>query len=167
MTEYNRKAGVSANQEQSTKISSQHRWDSEAAKQAQEKSVQSRLENRRLRDKLRQEALQLIKQKTMTELADELKINVNLSNEAKQDIYGYLLKSLIDVEVIETAKHRFKTEQMFIKQELDEMTKSLGEHTKISIATGEQLTIEALLEQNKIDLSSLGEDTLNKLRSFI
>ncbi|OQU28100.1 hypothetical protein [Vibrio parahaemolyticus] len=167
MTEYNREAETSANQEQSAQISSQHRWDSEAAKQAQEKSVQSRLENRRLRDQLRQEALQLIKQKTMIELADELKINVNLSNEAKQDIYGYLLKSLIDVEVVETAKHRFKTEQMFIKQELDEMTKSLGEHTKISIATGEQLTIEALLEQNKIDLSSLGEDTLNKLRSFI
>lgn len=157
---------MSANYEQSEDISSQYRWDSGAAKQAQEKSVQSRLENSRLKAKLKQEALKLIKQKSMTELVDELKINVNLSNEAKQEIYGYLLKALIDVEIVEKAKHRFKTEQMFTKHELDELLKEQPNKQDINIS-GEKMSVQQAIKSGVIDDSRISIDDLNFLRTFV
>ncbi|CAH1602468.1 conserved hypothetical protein [Vibrio jasicida] len=155
-----------ANNEQTTRTSSRHKWSSETAKQAQEKSVQSRLESNALKAKLRQEALQLIKQKSMAELVDELKINVNIGNEVKQDIYAYLLKALIDVEIVETAKHRFKTEQMFTKHELDELLKEQPTKQDISL-TGERMSIQQAMKSGVIDDSRISIDDLNFLRTFV
>ncbi|ENM5843202.1 hypothetical protein V4V60_003346 [Vibrio mimicus] len=157
---------MSANNEQSTNISSPHRWDSEQARQAQEKSVVSRKENSTYKAKLKTEALELIKQKTLSELVDELNINIGMNNEVKQDIYAYLLKALIDVEVVEKAKHRFKTEQMFTKHELDELLKEQPSKQDIKVS-GDKMSIVDALKSGLIDESRVSIDDLNFLRMYV
>ena len=159
---------MSANNEQLLLNGSQHRWDSEAAKEAQEKSVASRKENSAYKAKLKKEALELIKQKTMNELVEELNVNVSMSNEVKQEIYAYLMKAIIDVEVVEKAKHRFKTEQLFTKHELDEIQKESPSKQDINInATGEKLSIKQALQSGLIDSERVSLDDLNLLRGFV
>ncbi|EHY1122954.1 hypothetical protein K2V14_003953 [Vibrio vulnificus] len=143
-----------------------HEYNSETAEKARLKGLEVRRERAKEREQRKQEALQLIKQKSMAELVDELKINVNLSNEAKQEIYGYLLKALIDVEIVETAKHRFKTEQMFTKHELDELLKEQPNKQDINVS-GEKMSLIDALKSGVIDDSRISIDDVNTLRMFV
>lgn len=143
-----------------------HEYNSETAEKARLKGLEVRRERAKEREKLKTEALELIKQKTLSELVDELNINIGMNNEVKQDIYAYLLKALIDVEIIEKAKHRFKTEQMFTKYELDELLKEQPSKQDIKVS-GDKMSIVDALKSGLIDESRVSIDDLNFLRMYV
>ncbi|ELX4199066.1 hypothetical protein [Vibrio vulnificus] len=143
-----------------------HEYNSETAEKARLKGLEVRRERAKEREKLKTEALELIKQKTLSELVDELNINIGMNNEVKQDIYAYLLKALIDVEIVEKAKHRFKTEQMFTKYELDELLKEQPSKQDIKVS-GDKMSIVDALKSGLIDESRVSIDDLNFLRMYV
>lgn len=143
-----------------------HEYNSETAEKARLKGLEVRRERAKEREQRKQEVLELIKSKTLTELVDELKINVNIGNEVKQDVYAYLLKALIDVEIVEKAKHRFKTEQMFTKFELDELLKEQPSKQDIKVS-GEKMSLIDALKSGVIDDSRISIDDVNTLRTFV
>ena len=143
-----------------------HEYNSETAEKARLKGLEVRREKAKEREQRKQEVLELIKSKTLTELVDELNINIGMSNEVKQDIYAYLLKALIDVEIVEKAKHRFKTEQMFTKFELDELLKEQPSKQDIKVS-GEKMSLIDALKSGVIDDSRISIDDVNTLRMFI
>ncbi|HCG9204198.1 TPA: hypothetical protein NJ621_004173 [Vibrio parahaemolyticus] len=143
-----------------------HEYNSETAEKARLKGLEVRRERAKEREKLKTEALELIKQKTLSELVDELNINIGMNNEVKQDIYAYLLKALIDVEIVEKAKHRFKTEQMFTKYELDELLKEQPSKQDIKVS-GDKISIVDALKSGLIDESRVSIDDLNFLRMYV
>lgn len=143
-----------------------HEYNSETAEKARLKGLEVRRERAKEREQRKQEVLELIKSKTLTELVDELNINIGMSNEVKQDIYAYLLKALIDVEIVEKAKHRFKTEQMFTKFELDELLKEQPSKQDIKVS-GEKMSLIDALKSGVIDDSRISIDDVNTLRMFV
>ncbi|HFQ5108732.1 TPA: hypothetical protein ACGUT0_002293 [Vibrio vulnificus] len=143
-----------------------HEYNSETAEKARLKGLEVRRERAKEREQRKQEVLELIKSKTLTELVDELKINVNMGNEVKQDLYAYLLKALIDVEIVEKAKHRFKTEQMFTKFELDELLKEQPSKQDIKVS-GEKMSLIDALKSGVIDDSRISIDDVNTLRMYV
>ncbi|ELS0753747.1 hypothetical protein QQ213_003555 [Vibrio vulnificus] len=143
-----------------------HEYNSETAEKARLKGLEVRRERAKEREQRKQEVLELIKSKTLIELVDELNINIGMSNEVKQDIYAYLLKALIDVEIIEKAKHRFKTEQMFTKFELDELLKEQPSKQDIKVS-GEKISLIDALKSGVIDDSRISIDDVNTLRMFV
>ncbi|EMC8460730.1 hypothetical protein K6754_23815 [Vibrio alginolyticus] len=145
-----------------------HEFNSETAEKARLKGLEVRRERAKERERRKLEVLELIKSKTLTELVEELKINVNIGNEVKQEVHAYLLKALIDVEVTEKAKHRFKIEQLFTKFELDELLKESPSKQDISInRAGEKLSIKQALQSGLIDSERVSLDDLNFLRGFV
>lgn len=143
-----------------------HEYNSETAEKARLKGLEVRRERAKEREQRKQEVLELIKSKTLIELVDELNINIGMSNEVKQDIYAYLLKALIDVEIVEKAKHRFKTEQMFTKFELDELLKEQPSKQDIKVS-GEKMSLIDALKSGVIDDSRISIDDVNTLRMFV
>ncbi|WP_010433273.1 hypothetical protein [Vibrio cyclitrophicus] len=143
-----------------------HEYNSETAEKARLKGLEVRRERAKEREQRKQEVLELIKSKTLTKLVDELNINVGMSNEVKQDIYAYLLKAMIDVEIVEKAKHRFKTEQMFTKFELDELLKEQPNKQDIKVS-GEKMSLIDALKSGVIDDSRISIDDVNTLRMFV
>lgn len=143
-----------------------HEYNSDTAEKARLKGLEVRRERAKEREQRKQEALELIKSKTLTELVNELKISVNIGNEVKQDVYAYLLKALIDVEIVEKAKHRFKTEQMFTKFELDELLKEQPSKQDIKVS-GEKMSLIDALKSGVIDDSRISIDDVNTLRMFV
>ncbi|ELC9716787.1 hypothetical protein QX995_002163 [Vibrio vulnificus] len=143
-----------------------HEYNSETAEKARLKGLEVRRERAKEREQRKQEVLELIKSKTLTELVDELKLNINMGNEVKQDVYAYLLKALIDVEIVEKAKHRFKTEQMFTKFELDELLKEQPSKQDISL-NSEKMTVQQAIKSGLIDDTRISLDDLNFLRMFV
>ncbi|MCF5844240.1 hypothetical protein [Aeromonas veronii] len=143
-----------------------HEYNSESADKARLKGLEVRRERAKEREKRKLEVLELIKSKTLAELVDELKIDINMGNEVKQDVYSYLLKALIDVEVVEKAKHRFKTEQLFTKHELDELLKEQPSKQDINI-TGEKMSVADALKSGLIDESRISIDDVNMLRMYV
>lgn len=143
-----------------------HEFNSETAEEARLKGLEVRRERAKAREQRKQEVLELIKQKSMSELVEELQIKVGMSNEVKQDIYAYLLKALIDVEIVEKAKHKFKTEQMFTKFELDEMLKEQPAKQDISL-TGQKMSLKEALKSELIDESRISLDDVNMLRMYV
>ncbi|GAB7224768.1 hypothetical protein VoSk93_39870 [Vibrio owensii] len=143
-----------------------HEYNSETADKARLKGLEVRRERAKEREQRKQEVLELIKSKTLTELVDELKIDINMGNEVKQDVYAYLLKALIDVEVVEKAKHRFKTEQLFTKYELAELLKEQPSKQDINL-TGEKMPLIDALKSGLIDDSRISIDDVNTLRMFV
>ncbi|ELP6122754.1 hypothetical protein QTV43_003990 [Vibrio vulnificus] len=143
-----------------------HEYNSETAEKARLKGLEVRRERAKEREQRKQEVLELIKSKTLTELVDELKLNINMGNEVKQDVYAYLLKALIDVEIVEKAKHRFKTEQMFTKFELDELLKEQPSKQDISL-NSEKMTVQQAIKSGLIDDTRISLDDLNFLRMFL
>ncbi|PTP81146.1 hypothetical protein [Vibrio splendidus] len=143
-----------------------HEYNSETAEKARLKGLEVRRERAKEREQRKQEVLEMIKSKTLTELVDELNINVGMSNEVKQDIYAYLLKAMIDVEVVEKARHRFKTERMFTKFELDELLKEQPSKQDIKVS-GEKMSLIDALKSGVIDDSRISIDDVNTLRMFV
>lgn len=143
-----------------------HEYNSETAEKARLKGLEVRRERAKEREQRKQEVLELIKSKTLTELVDELKLNINMGNEVKQEVYAYLLKALIDVEIVEKAKHRFKTEQMFTKFELDELLKEQPSKQDIKVS-GEKMSLIDALKSGVIDDSRISIDDVNTLRMFV
>ncbi|MCU8257242.1 hypothetical protein M2G94_04570 [Vibrio vulnificus] len=140
-----------------------HEYTSETANAARLKG----LETRRANAARRKDVLSLLKQHTLDDVLKKHDLDLNLTPQAKQELAQEVFKQLVTIEFSENLKHRNKLEQMVLKQELDEMTKCLGERTELSIATDEKMSIEELLEHDKLDLSRLSEQDLNLLRSFV
>lgn len=140
-----------------------HEYTSETANAARLKGLETRQANAARR----KEVLSLLKQHSLDDVLKQHKLDLNLTPQAKQELAQEVFKQLVTIEFSEKLKHRNKLEQMVLKQELDEMTKSLGERTELSIATDEKMTIEELLDHDKLDLSRLSEQDLNLLRSFV
>ncbi|HFQ5589224.1 TPA: hypothetical protein ACGUM0_003940 [Vibrio vulnificus] len=132
----------------------------ENAHAMQAKSAEARKRNNEEKAMLRKAMLDSIKTKTLKEISDELNIGVNLSNDVKQEVYTHLLKAMIDVEVIEKAKHRFKTEQMLNKYELDGTAKESGTRSV-------GLTLKEAIAKGVINKESIGVDDVELLELYV
>ncbi len=140
-----------------------HEYTSETANAARLKGLETRQANAARR----KEVLSLLKQHTLTDVLKKHDLDLNLSAQAKQELAQEVFKQLVSIEFSENLKHRNKLEQMVLKQELDELTKCLGERTELTIATDEKLSVEEAISREVLDLSRLSEQDLNLLRSFV